>query len=251
MSWARKRKFVYIGSITIIFLLVVVLPISLRFYKAPTCVDNKQNQGEYGIDCGGPCTRLCASQPAPLVVLWYRFFKVTDGIYNVMAYVENPNINAGADNLNYNFKLYDKNGLLLKERMGKTFASANKIIAIFEPELNTGNQIPDRLDFSFSSAPIWSKQESLENGLSVSNMEITKEDSSPRLSATITNKTINTVNNIEAVGIIYDSNGNTIAFSRTFIDTIGDHGSQEISFNWPRPFSSTYARTEIVLRILK
>jgi hypothetical protein len=251
MSWARKRKFIYIGSIIIFVLVFIVLPTVIHFYKAPTCSDGKQNQDELGIDCGGSCTLLCRVQYAPLNVLWSRFSKVDDGVYNVLAYVENPNLNAEAYNLDYVFKLYDKDGILLRERYGRTFAPANKIMTVFEPELKTGKQIPVRVEFVFSSQAVWLKQDSSINNFTISQSVMSREDSSPRLTAVIANKTINQIKNIEAVGIVYGADGNTIAFSRTVIDVLEGKGSKEINFNWPKPFSGIQVRTEIVLKVLK
>lgn len=250
MSWAQKRKFIYIGAFIILFLLVVVLPTIINLYKPPTCFDKKQNQDEQGIDCGGSCSLLCSAQYVPLNVLWSRFSKVNDGVYNVLAYVENPNLNAAANNLDYHFKLYDKNGILLSERFGRTFAPASKILAIFEADLLTGNQIPARADFTFISRAVWFKQDSKESSLSVSQPVLSREDSAPRLSATLANRTVSQVKNIEAVAIIYNIDGNTIAFSRTIIDGLGDKEIKTINFNWPKPFTEPMARTEIVLKIL-
>jgi hypothetical protein len=251
MSWAQKRRLIYISIIVLVFLLAVVLPAILHFYKAPTCFDKKQNQDELGIDCGGSCSLLCPVQYASLKVLWSRFSKVNDGVYNALAYIENPNLNAGANNLDYVFKLYDKDGILLRERFGRTFAPPNKIMTVFEPELITGNQVPQRVEFSFITNAIWLKQDSREIGLSVSKSVISREDTAPRLTTVINNSTIKPVKLIEAVGIIYNADGNTIAFSRTIIENLMDKESREINFNWPRPFSDPAARSEIVLKILK
>jgi hypothetical protein len=250
MSWAQSRRLVYIGGIIIIFLLVVVLPTILHFNKAPTCFDNKQNQDEQGIDCGGVCNLLCKNQYVPLVVNWSRFSKVSTGVYNVMAYIENPNPNAGINELSYVFRLFDKEGLLLRERYGKTIAPANKVMAVFEPEMYTGNQIPQRVDFVIIQPTTWLKQNSAESALSVTQSVITQEDSAPRLSATLTNKTIYQIKNIEAVGIIY-SGDNAVAFSRTMVETLNDKESVEINFNWPAPFSEKYTNTKIILKVLK
>lgn len=251
MSWASRRKLIYISSIVLFFFVVVVIPLVISLYKPPTCFDKKQNGDEYGVDCGGSCELLCPSQYVPLNVLWSRMSKVSDGLYNGLAYIENPNINAVAYNLTYTFKLYDKDGILLSERDGITFAPANKIMAVFAPEMYTGKQVPTRVDFNFTSKAVWLKQESSETGLSISGMEISREDSAPRLSATLSNKTTKEIKNIEAIGIVYNADGNTIAFSRTIIDSILNKGSQVINFNWPKPFSEKYARTEIVLKVLK
>ena len=251
MSWAQRRKLIYISGIIAVFLLVVVLPTVIHFYKSPTCFDGIQNQGELGGDCGGPCNLLCSAQYAPLNVLWSRFSKVDDGVYNVLAYIENPNIDAGANNLNYVFRLYDKDGILLKERYGQTFAPSDKVMAVFEPELQTGFQIPARVEFSFTSQAVWLKQASMETGLSISQSVMSRIDSAPRLTALVSNNTISQIKNIEAIGIVYNADGNTIAFSRTIIDAINGKGAQEVNFNWPKPFTDTYSRADIILKVLK
>jgi hypothetical protein len=194
---------------------------------------------------------LCPAQYIPLNVLWTRYSRVTEGSYNVLAYVENPNINAGANNLSYTFKLYDKDGALISQRDGVTFAPASKIMAVFEPDLQTGSRIPTRVDFSLTSPAVWVKQTSSENGLFTSQSVISQENSSPRFSAVLTNSTVNQIKKVEAVGIVYDIEGNTIAFSRTIVELLNGNESRTIYFNWPEPFSETYARTEIVLRVLK
>lgn len=251
MSWAQRRKFIYLGTIAIIFIIIAVWVFVAYFYKPPTCFDGKKNQDELGIDCGGVCDLLCNSQYSSLNILWSRFSKVSDGVYNVLAYIVNPNTNAGVDNLDYVFKLYDKEGVLLRERFGTTFAPANRVIAVFEPELLTGNHIPNRVEFSFRSQAVWTKQMSLSTGISVSQSVISREGTSPRLTATLTNTSINRVRNLEAVGIIYNNEDNTIAFSRTVIDLIEGKESKDINFNWPKPFGDVSSRTEIILRVLK
>ena len=251
MSWANKRKFLYIGGVILFIIVFIILPLGFYLYQPPTCSDAKQNQGEQGIDCGGPCVLLCRAQYAPLSVLWSRFSKVSDGVYNVLAYVENPNLNAGANNLDYVFKLYDKEGVILGERYGKTFAPTNKVMAVFEPDMRTGNLIPHRVEFMFSNKAIWYKQDNIENPLSISQNIVSREDTAPRLSATLTNKTINPIKKIEAIGIVYNTLGNTIAFSRTIVDDLASREARDINFNWPRPFPEAYAKTEILLKILK
>ncbi len=251
MSWARRRKFIYISGIVIFIIIFFVIPLLWHLYKPPTCSDGKKNQDELGIDCGGVCILLCEAQYVPLTVKWQRFSKVSDGVYNVLAYIENPNLNAEANNLNYTFKLYDKDGVLLRERFGRTFVPANRIMAVFEPELLTGNQIPQRVEFYFTSQAIWVKQANVDTGLSVSQSVMSREETAPRLSFMLTNKTINQIKKIEAIAIVYNTAGNTIAFSRTIVDAINGKESKEVNFNWPKPFIDTQARTEIVLKLLK
>lgn len=232
-------------------LLFIALPLFLHFYKPATCFDNIQNQGEQGIDCGGPCQKMCDAQFADLNVLWAQKTLVQPGIYNVLAKIENPNIEAALNQLNYVFKLYDKDGVLLTERYGSTFITANRNMAIFEGELITRNRVAYRVDFSILSQSGWVKQSSLEAGLSISGEQILNEETKPRVEAMIENKTINAIKNIEGVVIVYDINGNAIAFSRTIIDSIDGRGSQQVVYTWPASFAAKEASLEIILKVLK
>ena len=99
MGWSTKRQ------LLIVFILLATFLAALAFFalpyilKAPTCSDKKQNGGESGIDCGGPCVKLCLSQVNDLKVIWQRAFKVTSGAYDVLAYVTNQNYDAGIKRL--------------------------------------------------------------------------------------------------------------------------------------------------------
>ncbi|MEI6528127.1 MAG: FxLYD domain-containing protein [bacterium] len=236
----------------IIFLIVVfVLPLGYHYYKPATCFDKVQNQSEQGVDCGGPCQALCPAQYADLNVKWARLSKVDDGVYNVLAYVENPNLQAGVSQIKYVFKLYDKDGVLLSERYGSTFIPANKITAIFEGEMRTGTKIGTRVGFDILSQTGWVKETAAENDLTQSGVEMLTADTRPRVEATVANTSIKEIKNVEAVAIVYDIEGNTLAFSRTIIDSLPANSSQQITYTWPKPLERDYATIEIVLRILK
>ena len=101
MSWRAKRQ---IGVI-FIFLAVAAVVLAIFLYpilvKKPTCFDTKMNGTETGVDCGGTCMKFCSADIKQPVVLWSRSFKVTDGLYNAAAYVQNQNPTAGLRKINY------------------------------------------------------------------------------------------------------------------------------------------------------
>src|SRR3989344_6469515 len=94
VSWSTRRKSIYIGGTLLVFLFALALPLWYVSYEAPSCQDGFKNQGELGTDCGGPCSLLCKAQALSPIVHWQRAFKVKDGLYNVMSYVENPNLDS-------------------------------------------------------------------------------------------------------------------------------------------------------------
>lgn len=250
-SWSTRRQFFYIGGALLIFLLALALPTFLVTYKAPSCTDSLQNQGELGVDCGGPCSILCKANALDLIIHWQRAFKVKDGIYNALAYIENPNLDSGIDRIAYIFKLYDEGGLLIYERRGQTFVPPKKVFGIFESNIATGNRVPARTFFEFSSAPVWQTNFAPEPPLVFSKKLLSGADSLPRLTASLENRANGNVYNIEVVAIVYDDFDNAMASSRTIIDSVGKGESAPIVFTWPESFASSATRVELIYRLLR
>lgn len=248
-SWSQKRKTFYFLIFTGFLFGFIVLPAYLIFYKPPTCDDGKQNGGEKGIDCGGVCVRLCRSQHLDPNIIWTRAIKVKPGIYNILAYIENPNIDVGVDFISYTFKIKDKDGVLIYEKKGDTFIPPNKFFAIFEDRVSTGEKIPTKILFEFTGDAIWKKQENKEAGIAVLKKTISNENYLPRVDATLENQTLEPMFKIEAVAIVYDKYDNAVGFSRTFIDKLEKGKSQNITFTWLEPFVSDVVKIEIIPRI--
>lgn len=248
-SWSQKRKTAYFAGFVVFLLITMVLPIYLIFYKAPTCFDGKQNGDEKGVDCGGSCVNLCKSQYLEPNIIWARIIEVKPKSYNALAYVENPNIDAGVDSISYSFKIKDNNGVLIYERKGDTFIPPDKFFAIFENEILINEKIPSKVIFEFTSNASWKNKENKEVGLTVLNKSISHEESSPRIDAIIGNKTLKPISLIEVVAIAYDENGNALGFSRTFIDKLDKTENQNVTFTWPQSFKSKVEKIEIIPRV--
>lgn len=238
-------------SALIILVVVIFLIVFSFFNKKATCFDKVQNQGELGIDCGGPCTLLCRAQYSDPTVLWVRWAQVkSSGLYNVLAYAQNPNLNIGAKNVPYIFKVYDKNNILLFSKTGITYIPPNNNFAIFESGIDVNDKIPARIEFSFLQGINWIKLQNQEANITAVSKDLIGEDSSPKLSVTMKNKSLLPINNIEIVAILYDQNDNAIAFSKTQIDSIAKEGTQDITFTWPEKFTEKVFRIEVLSKVL-
>ncbi len=89
------------------------------FYQPAGCFDNKQNQGETGVDCGGPCALSCERLTIkPVEALWSRAVPLKENAYDLVAQVNNPNPNFGLGQVKYNFKVYDSGNQLLAQKSG-------------------------------------------------------------------------------------------------------------------------------------
>jgi len=252
MSWAQRRKTTYIVSILFILLIIFAVILFSKFNKVPTCTDGKQNQSELGIDCGGPCSNLCRAQFTDPVIIWGpRWSKVSSSeMYNFLTYIQNPNIGEGAYNATYNFKVYDKENILLYQKTGITYLPPNNNFVVFEDNISLNDKVPARTEFKFVGNPVWQKIENRELDITAISKSLVNEDTKPKLFVTMKNSTLLPVYDIEEVAILYDVNGNAVAFSKTKIDSIEADGTADIVFTWPQQFSGKIVRIDIVSKVL-
>jgi hypothetical protein len=247
MSWGAKRKLIVFLVLIVALGVVVGLPAFFTFYKAPTCFDGVQNQGEEGVDCGGPCAKLCQAGFAAPQELWATSSEVVSGVYNLIAYAANPNANVSASAVPYDFKLYDTDGILVAERAGMTDIPAQSHFAVFEPSVTTGNRVPFRTFFQFTSPADWIAASST-GSLSVTSSNFTAASTTSGLDAMVLNSSLSEEDNIDLIAILYDTSGNVLAFSKTLIPAIMPNTPTDVSFTWPYPIHATIARKEFLFQ---
>jgi hypothetical protein len=213
----------------------------------PTCFDKLKNGDEKGVDCGGSCAAFCKDTTIDLNVVWQRYFLVSEGNYNAMAYVENKNSDAAAVNLPYEFKLLDENNVVLDERQGVLNIGPKEIVPIIQNNFDTGKRIPKRVDFNFLSEPKWEKQNPRQSNLVFKDETIDDEEKRfTRIKAVVFNNSYEELSKIKLVVLIYDQNGNAIASSSTIVPKLSSNESQNIVFTWPTYFNDEISKFEII-----
>ncbi len=247
LSWGAKRRLIIIAAFMGIAVLILAWYSFSIFYSPPSCTDNKQNQGELGVDCGGPCTKLCQNQARDFALVWKRAFPVSSGTYNAVAYIENPNLRSGAKDVSYIFKLYDKDNILVSERSGTASIPPQRIVPIFESGFRTVERVPARVEFVLDSMPAWTIISSVAPEFKITEQLLIGADTLPLLSARISNEDDNrTVKDLGIVAILYDESGNARAASKTVVGILAPFSSERVQFSWPAPFGFVSARIEII-----
>lgn len=248
ISWSTKRQLLYLSAVFVALLLLGSFSLYKALYPAPSCADNKQNQNERGIDCGGVCPNACISDVRPLITLWARTLPASDGMYDAAAFIENPNLNAGIPSIAYTFKLYDKNNLLVAERSGKTFVNPNERFVLFVGGIRTGERIPSRAFLMFQTDPSWTQSLAEKPALVVQN-ETLISGAKPSIEAQIINRSFVGQKNIEVTSVLFDSNGNAFAASETIIKELMPDMQERVFFTWPKAFSEKPSKIEIMPRV--
>jgi hypothetical protein len=245
MTWAGKRQLI----ITIAFLIIVAVvstPIIFKAVPNASCTDGKKNQGERGIDCSGPCVKICSNDAVSPKVLWVRPFIVADGVASAVAYISNPNPSYVAHNVPYVMKLYDEKNLLVAERHNVIDIPAKPSFPIFEGGLPIGTQTVKTAFFEFTSDPEWEKvnEVDLQNKINATAPRV-ENPSAPRVYADIRNDSPKSLRDIYVVALVYNEEGNVMAASRTLVESLSKNETTGVSFTWLKPFESTTSRIEI------
>ena len=250
--WQKKRQrriFIIIG---VFFLIVLAFIFFTLTNKQANCFDGVMNGGETGVDCGGTCQNVCKEEAHEIVVWWERPFKVASGVYNVVAYFENQNLDAAIKDLDYEFRLYSKDNILVSQPIvARTFLAPNKRSVIFEPGIQTGEQEAYTVFFKTSTNKKWQKVDNTFafNLFQTGEPLLTNQDVAPKLQVSVKNVTLQNFREIPVTAIVYNQRGNAIASSRTYIDEISQNSEAIAYFSWPEPFSDTVSRIEIIPRV--
>lgn len=243
-------------GICLFFAILIGVPTAIILHKPPTCFDGIQNQGETSPDHGGPCVLLDNSSITPHAILWARAFRVRDGSYDAVAYIENPNAGAGVAEVKYRMALYDSENVLVAERFGTTPIMPGGITPVFEGGIDTGNRVATHTIFCFvdsvqscdstGSTLIWERMKNVANAVMITHDPIVDLTSMPRLNAQVTNTAVSDIQDVTFVAVIFDPVGNAFASSQTALPRLNAGEQQNIVFTWPSPFSVTVGRVDII-----
>jgi len=249
MTWALKRQILYILGLLIFLGAIALYFLWPYINRPPTCFDGKQNGAELGVDCGGGCTKACSFEVDKLSVFWSRSFEVVPGRYNAVSYIENQNPNKIIRKIRYRFRFADKDNLYIGQREGETFVPPAGRFAVFEPAINLGNSIPVYTTFEFTEAPLWENVESSlvdQLTLTISDINLTNEESAPKLSAVVRNSSLFVIPDLKAVAILYDDLNNALSVSSTSIPILGRESAVNVNFTWRAPMSKKILTKEII-----
>lgn len=247
-SWGTRRRNLILTIFFSGIFVIVAVNVARFLQTEATCFDGIQNQGELGIDCGGPCDLMCSQQIAPPVVKWTRFFQVAGGAYNAVAYIENQNPDAKSDPIRYKFTLRDDRGAVLADRIGTIEMRPSEVIPVFAESMNTGAMSPARMDFEILNLNEvdWYKATQRTPYIVVTHEELSYPNLTPNISARIENTGFRTLKDIYIVVIVYNEEDNAIGVSRTYVDEILSNQRKNILFTWPQDFSDPVSRFEII-----
>ncbi|MDO8500010.1 MAG: hypothetical protein Q7S66_05165 [bacterium] len=220
----------------------------------PTCSDNKQNQGEEEIDCGGPCSSCALKHPEDMSVLWARFVQVRENTYDAVAEVRNSNIKLGAADFEYVFRFYDDQGVLVAERDSHSFVFPGETIHPVAVNVKTQRTLK-RATFTVKNIK-WLFTDKISPDVVVGDKQF-KTDPLKKISsltAALINRSLTDFQEVFLNALILDKTGNVIVVSNITEKDLLSGETRPVVFSWPisvselAPFIIIEARVNAVAK---
>ncbi len=249
ISWGAKKQLTILAIFAAIIILAVIFLINY-FTPAPSCFDNKQNQNEEGVDCGGAHCIPCSQKVHDITILWSRSFKVRDGVYDSAAYLENSNQFLETKKFDYVIKLFDNNNVLIAVKENTTFVDPGERFVLFEPGIQTLNREPAKTILEIRSIS-WEAAEASPVKIDVLRADRFLEGSTtvPRVEVSVKNQAPAAYKNIEATAVLWGANDEALGVSRTVMDNIDIGAEKKVICTWPNTVIGV-EKTEILFRQL-
>lgn len=235
----RLVKQMLFGILYILIIAAIFWIIYILFLKPePTCFDKTKNQGETGIDCGGPCPACEITQLKPLTVNWAIALPARENEISVLAEIANSNSDFGAQTFSYQFKVIGPFGSSLKTVNGQSFIYPGEIKYIMEPTLKINPQDVSRVEFSSSTinnSVLWqSKKELTKPKLSTNSVKTTITNQGVTVKGIVKNENPLLISQVKIIAILYNSLGNKI-INASFTTLTDLKGNEERLFDVELP----------------
>lgn len=249
ISWRAKRQLIALLILAIPFALIAFWFIG-RIIPPPVCTDNVKNQGEIGIDCGGPCAPCELKYPKAVTVYWTRIVPVTQGAFDAVAEIENPNENLSSALVEYEFELLDELGPVAF-RAGKTFLLAQEKIHVIEANIQTTRD-PKRVVFKIKNIE-WQLRKETKPTLIIERRDYGTRKDAVRtrglIETSVFNRSPLNFKDVEIRAVVLDSGGNLLGANKVVIDKFFSGSREEVILIWPEELKGEIASIIIEPRV--
>jgi hypothetical protein len=232
LNWRTQRQFIIFAT----YFLIVFIPVFWISYnllsKHPTCFDGIQNGNEESVDCNGSCELRCDGTYRDIRINFVRGVKVTDGVYDIFALLENYNTKIIFPYVPYTMSIYNSEGKLMATSSGDFSILPQRKNAIFIPSLPLA-QAPTTIDLNLEPHKALAFYDELPQTISVENWKAQRgANDSLQVVGELKNLNNFDVNDITVYALLYDDTKTVYAVSKTKLKSILGRQRTAVTFTW-------------------
>ena len=196
------------------------------------CYNQVQDEGEQGVDCGGPCSSRC-QYSEPIETLWIKLLSQEDKNH-LVALVKNPNNLYGISEFSYRFIGKDDKGSVVLDKKGIDFILPQESKYLFELAVGDLFNI-DNIDLELEDL-IWQKFSSYKAPtLLIVNKEMKNINESgflTEVSGRLINDSVYNLRTVNIKVVLFDNQDEIIGINRTYLDDVGAKEKRDFRVFW-------------------
>jgi hypothetical protein len=233
----RLAKQLLFGGIYLVLFVGIVWGGYDLFTTDPTCFDNVQNGAEEGVDCGAlACGVLCAAPVRAIENLPVQLLQNSDGSWDALAHLENPNGAYGAKRVDYTLVVTDAAGATLVTRRGNTYVNPAQPRYLVFP-LGKPATAPASAELQYDPARVeWAALAVDAAGsveFAVTRDSLIPASASVRYEADLTNRSRFDFNEVDVTVLLYDRAGAIAGAGSTTVRTLRANELRAFVVDWP------------------
>jgi hypothetical protein len=235
---SRRVKQVLYGFFYLAVLGGIGTGVYFLFLKpGPSCFDGIQNQGEQGVDCGGPCARQCASvNTQPIIPLGaVNVFSPLPGSESVLVKLENANASSGASLFDYVITLYGANGsTTVANIQGSSFIYPDEVKYIVVPNEPVATTVVGGAIAVSNVQWVTASRMGQAPAFSFANVTyVPGQNGFVTVSGNITNNSVSSYATVILDAVFEDAFGMPVGASQTQINSLAPGATQPFSISYP------------------
>jgi hypothetical protein len=252
---SRTIKQVIYGAFYLAILGGIAAWIYFSYLKpAPSCFDNIQNQGEEGVDCGGPCAKVCTPTDIQPIMVQGSVSTFTTGAHNVtfLARVTNVNGDFAASSFDYHFDLYGASDTVIESIPGQSFIYAGEAKYLILPN----ETVPPAVTSValVVENPVWAESSVIGDAPQFAFQDVVTQaapSSTAEVSGKITNDDASAFAKVMIIAVFKDARGGAVGASQTELDNVAANGTYNFSVMYPYTPNINPGTTEVVAYALR
>lgn len=246
----NAKQFAYGFLYVIVVGLILFWILAPKLTPAPSCFDNIRNQGETGVDCGGPCTPCYLKNAKPLSVQGTpQLFKAAD-LGKTFAAVNflNSNPDLGLHSFFYSASFLDESGNPVGTVTGYSGilpGESKYVIVEYDASSDDIGKIAS-VAVQFPQGESWSQSSDflVPNLSMASGPFLSTTTNAVQISGAIQNGSAFSVPSVDVVAFILDKYGNPVFTGHTVVDNMPSFSTSSFSVYLP---ASVFAGTNLTV----
>lgn len=239
------KQFLY-GLFFLSIFFIIGFLIYLYFKPSATCSDNKKNNDETEIDCGGSCVACEIKNSSGLKIISQKIIPAGDNFSTLIFEINNPLSNFGVSDFSYAISLKNSSGSVIYNSTKESFIYPGERKTIIEPGISVSFDSVSKIEIDLKGEKWIAKDYFKIPKVEYRDLKISPEGKFINVSGIITSGETVSLPEIIVNVIFYGGQGELLGASRTIMEDMESFGEKSFFVSHP-VINADLSKTVIML----